>query len=471
MNVAAPARVLVMLLCALAAVAVGTRRPPPAPPDAREPAPPPRAPAPGTTIPDVVERVTPAVVSIFTSRSSTASSSTADPLGLFGVSSKNELGLGSGVIARSDGIVVTNHHVVDAGAELRVVLADRREFRARVIGRDPQTDIAVLRIDAEGLPTIPFGDSSRVRVGETVLAIGNSFGIGQTVSCGILTAKGRANVGIVDDEDFLQTDAAVNPGNSGGPLLNLKGEVIGINTAIATRSGGFQGIGFAIPSRMVGEILERLLREGRVSRGQLGVVVQDLTPSLARAFSAPEPGVIITEVPEKGAAREAGLRRGDVLLKLDGEAVESTSALRHRAAMRGGGAKVRLDVWRDHKVLQVVVRLQELQDPSAAVPAEEDAKGDEPFGRGGITVAAVSRDLLQRAGFSDEDGGVLVTTLPAAATFAGLRRGDVIVEVRGKAIRKADDFREAVARSPDPVLLRVRRPEGSVYVSIPKGSE
>jgi serine protease Do len=470
MNVAAPARLSVLLLCALAAVAVGTRRPDPAP-DVREPALGPSTPASGTTIPDVVERVTPAVVSIFTSRSSPASASSTDPLGLFGVSSKNELGLGSGVIARSDGIIVTNHHVVDAGAELRVVLADRREFRARVIGRDPQTDIAVLRIDAEGLPTIPFGDSGGVRVGETVLAVGNSFGIGQTVSCGILTAKGRANVGIVDDEDFLQTDAAVNPGNSGGPLLNLKGEVIGINTAIATRSGGFQGIGFAIPSRMVAEILEHLLREGRVSRGQLGVVVQDLTPSLARAFSAPEPGVIITELPEKGAAREAGLRRGDVLLKLDGEPVDSTAALRHRAAMRGGGAKVRLEVWRDRKVLQFVVRLQELHDPSAAESAEEDAKTDEPFGPGGITVAAVPRDLLHRAGFSDEDGGVMVTTLPAAASFAGLRRGDVIVEVRGKIVRKADDFREAVARSPDPVLLRVRRPEGSVYVSIPKGSE
>ncbi len=471
MNVAVPARLFLLILCALGALAVGIRRPPPAPiPEAGTPVSPVTPPAPGTTIPDVVERVTPAVVSIFTSRTASTSSTPADPLGLFGVSSKNELGLGSGVITRSDGIIVTNHHVVDAGAELRVVLADRREFRARVIGRDPQTDIALLRVDAEGLPTIPFGDSGQVRVGETVLAIGNSFGIGQTVSCGILTAKGRANVGIVDDEDFLQTDAAVNPGNSGGPLLNLKGEVIGINTAIATRSGGFQGIGFAIPSRLVSEIVEHLLREGRVSRGQLGVVVQDLTPSLARAFSAPEPGVIITELPEKGAARDAGLRRGDILLKLDGAPVESTAALRHRAAMRGGGAKVRLDVWRDRKILQFVVRLQELQDPSAA-PSEEEAKGDEPFGPGGITVAAVPRDLLHRAGFSDEDGGVMVTTLPAAASFAGLRRGDVIVEVRGKSVRKADDFREAVARSPDPVLLRVRRPEGSVYVSIPKGSE
>jgi serine protease Do len=471
MNLAAPVRVLLLLTCAFAAIVFGTRR------SATSPAPPAeelRARAAllgGNTIPDVVDRVTPAVVSIFTTRSAPGSTAPVDPLGLFGTSTRSEQGLGSGVITRSDGVIVTNHHVVEAGAELRVVLADRREFRARVIGRDPQTDVALLRVDAEGLPTIPFGDSGQVRVGETVLAIGNSFGIGQTVSCGILTAKSRGNVGIVDDEDFLQTDAAVNPGNSGGPLLNLRGEVIGINTAIATRTGGFQGIGFAIPSRMVGEIMDRLLREGRVSRGQLGVVVQDLTPSLARAFSAPEPGVIITELPEKSAARDSGLRRGDILLKLDGAPVESTSALRHRAAMRGGGAKVRLDVWRDRKILEFVVRLQELHDPAAEPPADEDGKADEPFGPGGITVAAVPRDLLHRAGFADEEGGVMVTTVPPAASFAGLRRGDVIVEVRGKPVRKADDFREAVARSPDPVLLRVRRPEGSVYVSIPKGSE
>jgi serine protease Do len=473
MNSAAPARVLLLLFCALAAIAIGTRGP-------KRPTPPsvasltaPRAVLSGSesSIPDVVERVTPAVVSIFTSRTAPSPASPVDPLGVFGAPAKTEMGLGSGVIARSDGIIVTNHHVVDAGAELRVVLSDRREFRARVIGRDPPTDIAVLRIDAEGLETIPFGDSEEVRVGQTVLAIGNSFGIGQTVSCGILTGKSRGNVGIVDDEDFLQTDAAVNPGNSGGPLLNLKGEVIGINTAIATRSGGFQGIGFAIPSRMVGEILERLLREGRVSRGQLGVVVQELTPSLARAFSSPEPGVIITALPEKGAARQAGLRRGDILLKMDGEPVASTSALRHQTAMRGGGAKVRLDVWRDRRVYSFVVTLQELHDPSAAAAPEEGTGSDEPFGPSGIMVAAVPRDFLEHAGFTDEDGGVLVTTLPAAATFAGLRRGDVIVEVRGKPVRKAEEFREAVARSSDPVLLRVRRPEGSVYVSIPKGSE
>jgi serine protease Do len=471
MNLLAPMRVALLLLCAVAAVTfgVGTRRTSPeAPATAGDPASETRL-LPGSAIPDVVERVTPSVVSIFTTRSAPRPSSPVDPLGLFGASSKTEQGLGSGVIARSDGVIVTNHHVVESAAELRVVLADRRELRARLIGCDPQTDLALLRVEAEGLPTMSFGDSGRVRVGETVLAIGNSFGMGQTVSCGILTAKGRGNVGIVDDEDFLQTDAAVNPGNSGGPLVNLKGEMIGINTAIASRSGGFQGVGFAIPSRMVGEVMEILLRDGRVRRGQLGVVIQDLTPALARAFQAPEPGVIVTEVPEKGAAREAGLRRGDIVLTLDGVPVESTSALRHRAAMRGGGAKVRLQVWRDRKVLEFVVRLKELDPAASAEDGADDEESDEaPFGPRGIGVAEVPRDLLKRAGVADEDGGLIVTSVPPAASFSGLRRGDLIVEVHGTPVHKIDDFNEAVARSPDPVLLRVRRPEGSLYVSIAK---
>src|SRR4030095_15689782 len=223
-----------------------------------------------------------------------------------------EQGLGSGVIVRADGVIVANHHVVAGASELKVVLADHREFRGRVVGCDRQTDVALVRISAEALPVASFRDSSTVRVGETVLAIGNSLGIGQTVSSGIVSAKGRANIGILDEEDFLQTDAAINPGNSGGPLINLKGEVIGINTAIATRTGGFQGVGFAIPSVLVTEILELLLRGGRVNRGQLGVTLQDLTPALVRAFKdAPARGVIVTEAHEKGPAREAGVLRGD----------------------------------------------------------------------------------------------------------------------------------------------------------------
>jgi serine protease Do len=475
MNLIAPIRVSLLLLCALAVIAIeaGTRRretggTPPAWLDAAQA---PRSLLSGGTVPDLVDRVTPAVVSIYTTRGAAKSSPT-DPLGLFGSSSKVEQGLGSGVIARSDGVIVTNHHVVEAAAELRVVLSDRRELRARVLGSDPQTDLALLRVEAEGLPTVAFGDSARVRVGETVLAIGNSLGMGQTVSCGILTAKDRGNVGIVDDEDFLQTDAAVNPGNSGGPLLNLKGEMIGINTAIASRNGGFQGIGFAIPSRMVGEIMEVLLRDGRVSRGQLGVVVQDLTPALARAFQSPQAGVIITDLPERGAAREAGLRRGDLILKVDGAPVESTSAMRHRVAMRGGGAKVRLEVWRDRRILEFVVRLKELD---ASSPSPDDARADgardAPLGPEGIVVVAVTREMLRKVGIGEEDGGLIVTSLPPTAALAGLRRGDLVVEVCGKTVRKVQEFRDAVAQSADPVLFRVRRPEGSLYVSIPKGSE
>lgn len=464
MSVGAPLRVLLLISGALAVLATATR-----PPDVRPPSDDAVAPDPSSAaraIPDLVDRVTPGVVSIFASRSA-AKTSSADPLGLFGTSTRTEQGLGSGVIARPDGVIVTNHHVIDAASELRVVLSDRRELRARVVGCDPQTDLALLRVEADGLPAVPFGDSGRARVGETVLAIGNSFGMGQTVSCGILTAKGRANIGIVDDEDFLQTDAAVNPGNSGGPLLNLRGEVIGINTAIASRTGGFQGVGFAIPSRMVGEIMEILLREGRVSRGQLGVVLQDLTPALAEAFRVPGPGVLLTDVPERGAAREAGLRRGDIVLKVDGTPVESTAALRHRVALRGGGARVRLDLWRDRKALQVVVKLKELDTPAPVLPQEEE----ETPGAEGISVATVPRDKLRRVGVVDEEGGVIVTSVPPSAAFAGLRRGDLIVEVQGRPVVRAEEFREAAVAGDHPLLLRVRRPEGSVYVSIPNGSE
>jgi serine protease Do len=364
-------------------------------------------------VPDAVERVTPAVVSVYATRSVSRKSSSLDPLGLSDSSRRTEQGLGSGVIVRPDGVIVTNHHVVEGATELRIVLADRREFRGRVMGCDPQTDVALVRIPAESLPVVAFGDSEQVRVGETVLAMGNSLGIGQTVSSGIVSAKGRANIGILDDENFLQTDAAINPGNSGGPLVNLKGEVIGINTAIATRTGGFQGVGFAIPSRLVTEIVEILLRDGKVSRGQLGVTLQDLTPALARAFKdGPEQGVIVTDAPEKGAAREAGIRRGDIILKLDGRPVETSAELRHRIAMRGAGAKVHLELWRHGKTLDLTVHLQEAEGNGAGHAKTEDASGSEELagsssGIEGVGVGAVSPELLRKAGV-EEEGGVIV---------------------------------------------------------------
>ena len=252
------------------------------------------------SIPDVAERVSPAVVSIYSSRPVAVVS----PFGQgyespFGPGRAEQQSLGSGAIVSPDGVILTNNHVVDHARDIRVVLADRREFVAKVVGTDRKTDLAVLRIDAKNLPVLPFGDSSKIRVGETVIAVGNPLGVGQTVSRGIISAKGRANVGITDYEDFLQTDAAINPGNSGGALVSLRGELIGINTAIASRTGGFQGIGFAIPSNMARQVMDVLIKDGKVSRGQMGVMVQDLTPALAATMEgAPKDGVLVGDVME-----------------------------------------------------------------------------------------------------------------------------------------------------------------------------
>lgn len=457
-----------LLVIATAALAVGVQPSPPGPPAPLPRVEPEDA---GQVVPDAVERVTPAVVSVYATRSVSRKSSL-DPLGLSDSSGRTEQGLGSGMLVRPDGVIVTNHHVVEGATELRIVLADRREFRGRVMGCDPQTDVALVRIPAEALPVVAFGDSDHVRVGETVLAIGNSLGIGQTVSSGIVSAKGRANIGILDDENFLQTDAAINPGNSGGPLVNLKGEVIGINTAIATRTGGFQGVGFAIPSRLVTEIVEILLRDGKVTRGQLGVTLQDLTPALARAFKdGPERGVIVTDAPEKGAAREAGIRRGDIILRLDGRPVDTSAELRHRIAMRGAGAKVRLELWRYGKTLDLTVRLQEAEGSAPGHARAEDPASEELAGSSsgieGVGVGAVSPELLRKAGV-DEEGGVIVISVLASSVSTGLRRGDLIVEAGLKVVHSSAELREAVRQSDNPVLLRVRRSDGTFYLSVCK---
>jgi len=468
MNLAVPLRLPLLLLLASAVLAVGMNV------GARNaPSPLPRGnPEPGeAAVPDSVERVAPAVVSVYSTRAAGRKTSSIDPLGIADSSTRTEQGLGSGVIVRADGVIVTNHHVVEGASELRVVLADRREFRGRVLGSDPHTDVALVRIAADALPVAAFGDSSRVRVGETVLAIGNSLGIGQTVSSGIVSAKGRANIGILDDEDFLQTDAAINPGNSGGPLVNLKGEVIGINTAIATRTGGFQGVGFAIPSLLVTEITDVLLRDGRVSRGRIGITLQDLTPPLARAFKdGPERGAIVTDAPEKGPAREAGIRRGDIIVKFEGRPVESSAELRHRIAMRGAGARVKLEIWRNRKTLEIEVRLQELEGSSPG-HAKADGGGDEPAGSSsgidGVGVGPVSADTLHRAGV-DEEGGVIVISVLPSSSSNGLRRGDLIVEADLKPVHSSSELREAMRRSGDPVLLRVRRADSCLYLSVSK---
>ena len=272
-----------------------------------------------------------------------------------------ERSLGSGVIVSEDGYILTNHHVIANASRIVVGLSDRREFEAKVVGTDPTTDIALLKIDARRLPFLPFGDSEKTQVGDIVLAIGNPFGIGQTVTMGIVSAKGRSNMGLVDYEDFIQTDAAINPGNSGGALINLRGELIGINTAIVSRTGGYQGIGFAVPSNLARRVMEQLKRYGRVIRGWLGVSVQQVTPQLASHLGLKEPwGALVLEVAPGSPAAQGGLRRGDVIVRYDGREIRAAWELRNLIALTPVGKRVKLSVIRRgiEKDLYVTIRRQ-----------------------------------------------------------------------------------------------------------------
>ncbi|HLY75678.1 MAG TPA: Do family serine endopeptidase [Planctomycetota bacterium] len=430
------------------------------------------------SIPDVVDHVSPAVVSIY----STRPVAVAVPPGFipWGPAPRAEQSLGSGVIVLSDGVILTNNHVVDHAKDVRVVLNDRREFIAKVIGTDRKTDIAVLRIDAKDLPVMPFGDSSKMRIGETVIAVGNPLGVGQTVSRGIISAKGRANVGVTDYEDFLQTDAAINPGNSGGALVSLRGELIGINTAIASRTGGFQGIGFAIPSNMARQVMDLLIKEGRVRRGQMGVMIQDLTPALVAAMNgAPKEGVLVGDVAEKSPAEKAGLRRGDVVTQIDGEAVRSSSELRNRVALRGAGKEVRLTVWRNGGTKEMSVKLRAEPEEKKADEAEEAveegepesrATGGAPSGLAGVRVTPATPFLLRGAELPSNLRGLFVTSVGPPASFAGLQEGDLILEVNRKAVESTADLRREVQDGPGNALLAVRRGPGTLFVAVPKES-
>ena len=420
-------------------------------------------------IPDVVERVGPAVVSIYMTREDSS-----PDRGIPGHRLRQR-GLGSGVLVSPDGHVLTNNHVVERASDVRVVLADRREFKARILGTEKKTDLALLRVDGQDLPFVPWGDSSKVRVGETVVAIGNPFGFGQTASHGIVTAKGRANVGMVDYEDFLQTDAAVNPGNSGGALVNLRGELVGVPTAIASRTGVFLGIGFAIPSNMARDVMELLKRHGKVSRAQMGVVTQDMTPSLARAMDgAPDRGALVVDVRVGGPAHAAGVKPGDILRALNGEDVESSSWLRNRIALKTDGEAVKLEVWREGKASEVEVKLRSEEGEAPARRIEErDLPGakEEESGLTGITVAPATPSLLRRLGLPRDLRGLVITKIDASrvSPWVGLREGDVILEVNRKPVETAEALKKEIqADAGDAVLLTVRRGQAGLFVAVPR---
>lgn len=406
-----------------------------------------------TMVSDVAERVTPAVVNITTRRSGRAPTDRRQPFGPFG-RQMPQMGAGSGVVISPDGEIVTNNHVIEGADEIVVTFADRREFRAELIGTDKPSDLAFLRIDAKNLPHLTLGDSSKLRLGEFVLAVGNPFGVGQTVTMGIVSAKGRANMGIVDYENFIQTDASINPGNSGGALVNLAGELVGINTAILSRSGGNQGIGFAVPSSMVGPIRSQILATGRVRRGYLGVVIQDLTPDLAASLDLRDvEGVLVSDVLENGPADQGHVEPGDVITKVDGQPTLTAAQLRNRVALIAPGSKVALDVLREGKSKRMTVTLVE-KDGEAAV-ARGDADGEHLLS--GLSVEPLTGDVRAQLRLPSRVRGVVVANVAAgsAAERAGLERGDVIVAVNRRPVKKVADLSRRVPKGADEALLRV----------------
>src|SRR3989454_7755533 len=384
---------------------------------------------------------------------------------------RRERSLGSGVIVTRDGYVLTNNHVVEGAQDIRVTLGDRREFTARLVGADSKTDIAVLKLPAGSFSIIPLGDSKRVDVAEVVLAIGNPFGLSQTVTMGIVSAVGRANLGIADYEDFIQTDAAINPGNSGGALVNARGELIGINTAIFSQNGGYMGIGFAVPVNMGRQVMEQIIKRGRLTRGYLGLTVQAATPAVARGLGLSEArGVLVADVSPDGPAAAAGIRRGDVITAVDGKPVDDVGHFRNLVADTPPGTRVRLTVKRDGREEPIEVAVGELPDrtPTAAAAG---ARGRPDAA--GLSVADVTPELVRRLGLPSGIHGVVVTEVSPTgrAAEAGLRAGDVIQEVNRRPVRSAQDFTRALTEAADrDLVLLVNRAGTTAYVVIDRAA-
>jgi serine protease Do len=380
-----------------------------------------------------------------------------------------EQSLGSGVIVGSDGYVLTNNHVVEKASEIKVLLSDRREFKGKVIGTDPKTDLAIVKIDVKNLPTIPWADSDKLQVGEYVLAVGNPFGLNQTITMGIVSAVGRANVGIADYEDFIQTDAAINPGNSGGALVNVHGELVGINTAIFSQSGGYMGIGFAIPSNMAKAVLDSLLKTGKVARGWLGVTIQELTPELAKEFGVQDiQGALVTDVMEDSPAKKAGLLPRDVIISYDGRPAENAGHLRNMVAGTLLGKTVTVKVIRDKKQIEMQVKITEIPKDLTASGDSDSAVEGTVFE--GVEVRDLTPDLARQFGYSDSQRGVVITEIEpdSAGEEAGLIEGDMILEVNKERVATVKDYYRTVAKlkKDQGVLLWLSRQGRRIFLSI-----
>lgn len=377
---------------------------------------------------------------------------------------KPKQGVGSGVIVTEDGYLLTNAHVVRDAQDIRVLTEDGKEYDADVVGADPKTDIAVLKIEAKGLPCATLGDSDHLEIGDLVLAVGNPFGLGQTVTMGMVSAKGRANMGL-DYEDFIQTDAAINPGNSGGALVDARGRLIGINTAILSRSGGNQGIGFAVPINLARSVLEDFIQHGHVVRGYLGVLIQDMNEELAAAFDAPDAqGALVAEVQPDTPAAEAGLKSGDIIRRFAGKPVQNSRELKLRVADTDPGKAVEVQLLRDGKAKTLELTLK-------ALDGKQELAANTGSARHGALAGLRLEDLDPRARRSlgmemDMDGALVAEVAQnSAAERAGLRAGDVLLEVNRQTVSNAKDaYQMARASKSDRTLLRVWRNGAQIFL-------
>ncbi|HXN06261.1 MAG TPA: DegQ family serine endoprotease [Nitrospiria bacterium] len=388
---------------------------------------------------------------------------------------RKEQSLGSGVIVDASGYIVTNNHVVADATEIKVLLSDKREFKGKVVGTDPKTDIAVVKIEAKNLPTLAWGDSSSMRVGEYVLAIGNPFGLNQTVTMGIISAVGRANVGISDYEDFIQTDAAINPGNSGGALVNTRGELIGINTAIFSRSGGYMGIGFAIPSNMAKAVMESIKKGGKVIRGWLGVQIQDIKPELAKKFGLKEnAGALVSDVMKNSPAEKGGLKQGDVILQFNGKPIDNPGHLRNMVAETPVGTKVKIGVIRKGKDIQLEVAVSEQPKDlgkGSEGGGEDEGKGSpESQALTGLEVTNLTAEMARRLGVPFKGSKVVVVRIEpdSSAEEAGLMSGDIILEINQIPVPNVEEFNRMLgkARKGEAILFLVSRHGRSFFLTV-----
>jgi Do/DeqQ family serine protease len=466
--------------------------------DAQAPAPPP-APAPvsvdgvRTSYADVVEKTSPAVVRI-ESEIKTKTQPMQFPFGdddfFHGMPmqpqqqqprSQIERGLGSGVIVSADGTILTNNHVVEGAEKITVQMSDNKTFEAKVVGTDKPSDLAVIKIDAQNLPFLTLGNSDSVRVGDIVLAIGNPLGIGQTVTAGIISAKGR-RTGLSDGsfEDFLQTDAPINRGNSGGALVNLNGELIGINSQILSggANGGNIGIGFSIPSNMARSVMEQLLKDGKVHRGMLGVFIQNLTDDTAKALDLQiTSGVLVSDVTKGSAADKAGIQRRDVITAINGEKVDDTNVFRNKVAETLPGSSIKLTILRDGKEQEVTATLDEFSTKAASrgdsndQDDEDQTAPEKESGKLGLSLQPVTPQIAQQLQLASNDGLVITDIDPSGpAAEAGLTRGDVILEINKVPVSSVQDAKAAIEKAGSkPMLLLVERQGRTIFLTVRAG--